>query len=185
MRLHRSLLCLALAITPSTTSAQSYTGTIVGSVKDSSGAVLPHATVTITNRQTDQQASVNADLEGRYASLPLPPGQYRIEVGVQGFRRAARAVTVQINTTVVIDFTLEVGALTDAVEVRADATPLETTTGTVGRKINEYTLRVFSGSSRIRRLSTSVAGSIGNNYNSMSYTVNGARPYSSPVPTRA
>src|SRR6266542_3699598 len=180
MRLHRSLLCLVLAITSSTAFAQSYTGTIVGAVKDSSGAVLPHATVTITNQQTDQQESVTADLEGRYNSLPLPPGQYRVEAGLQGFRRAARTVTVQINTTAVIDFTLEVGALSDAVEVRAEATPLETTTGTMGklvdnRRILELPLNTRNVYSLIF-LTPGVAGSIGNNYNSMSYSVNGARP---------
>jgi hypothetical protein len=181
MRLHRSLLCLALVLSASIAFAQSYTGTIVGSVKDSSGAVLPHATVTITNQQTDQQESVTADLEGRYTSLPVPPGQYRIEAGLPGFRRAARAnVTVQINATLVIDFTLEVGALSDAVEVRADATPLETTTGTMGklvdnRRILELPLNTRNVYSLIF-LTPGVAGSIGNNYNSMSYSVNGARP---------
>lgn len=181
MCLHRHLLSLALAMLPSIAFAQSYSGTIVGSVKDSSGAVLPHAAVTITNQQTDQQESVTADLEGRYASLPLPPGQYRIEAGLPGFRRAARAnVTVQINTTLVIDFTLEVGALADAVEVRADATPLETTTGTMGklvdnRRILELPLNTRNVYSLIF-LTPGVAGSIGNNYNSMSYSVNGARP---------
>jgi hypothetical protein len=181
MRLYRSVLYCALLLSPSIAFAQSYTGTIVGSVKDSSGAVLPHATVTITNQQTDQQAAVTADLEGRYVSLPLPPGEYRIEAGLSGFRRAARAnVTVQINTTLVIDFTLEVGALADAVEVRADATPLETTTGTMGklvdnRRILELPLNTRNVYSLIF-LTPGVAGSIGNNYNSMSYTVNGARP---------
>src|SRR5437773_4846123 len=137
MRLHRSVLCLLLAFSPSIAFAQSYTGTIVGSVKDSSGAVLPRASVMITNQQTDQQESVTADLEGRYVSLPLPPGQYRVEAGLPGFRRAARAnVTVQINTTLVVDFTLEVGDLTDEIEVRANAPLLETTSGTIGKVVD-------------------------------------------------
>jgi hypothetical protein len=183
MRLTRSLLCilLALSVSPSIGFAQSFTGTIVGSVKDPSGAVIPRATVTITNEQTDRQESVVADLEGRYTSLPLPPGSYRIEAGLQGFRRAARAnVTVQVATTLVIDFTLEVGELTDAVEVRAEATLLETSSGTIGkvvdnRRILELPLNTRNVYSLIF-LTPGVAGSIGNNYNSMSYTVNGARP---------
>jgi hypothetical protein len=181
MRLARRLLCALFVILPTLLSAQSFTGTIVGSVKDASGGVIPHATVTITSQQTSQQQSVTADGEGRYTSLPLAPGAYRIEAGLQGFRRAARAdVTVQVNATVVIDFTLEVGDLTDAVEVRADATLLETTTGTVGkvvdnRRILELPLNTRNVYSLIF-LTPGVAGSIGNNYNSMSYTVNGARP---------
>ena len=68
------------------TFAQSFTGTVVGTVKDSSGAAIPNAAVTITSQQTGRQASVTADLEGRYTSLPLAPGEYRVEASLQGFR---------------------------------------------------------------------------------------------------
>ena len=86
---------------------------------------------------------------------------------------------MQINSTVVIDFPLEVGDLTDEVEVRANATLLETTSGTVGkvvdnRRILELPLNTRNIYSLIF-LTPGVAGSIGNNYNSMSYSVNGAR----------
>src|SRR4030095_5688882 len=124
---------------------------------------------------------VTTNLEGRYTSLPLPPGRYRVEAGLQGFRRAARAdVVVQVNTTLVIDCSLEVGNLTDEVEVRADATLLETSSGTVGklvdnRRILELPLNTRNVYSLIF-LTPGVAGTIGNNYNSMSYSVNGARP---------
>jgi carboxypeptidase family protein/TonB-dependent receptor-like protein len=181
MRLMRRVLCAVLVLLPSIVLAQSYTGTIVGSVKDSSGGVIPHATVTITDQKTDRQYSVTADGEGRYTSLPLTPGEYRVEAALTGFRRAAQAnIVVQVNATLVINFTLELGELTDAVEVRAESTPLETTTGTVGkivdnRRILELPLNTRNVYSLIF-LTPGVAGSIGNNYNSMSYTVNGARP---------
>src|SRR5438093_9079814 len=181
MRLHRSLLGAAFVICPSILCAQSYTGTISGSIKDASGGLIPRATVTITNQQTDRQESLATDLDGQYTSLPLPPGEYRVEAGLQGFRRAARTnVTVQINTTVVVDFTLEVGDLTDEIEVRANAPLLETTSGTIGkvvdnRRILELPLNTRNVYSLIF-LTPGVAGSIGNNYNSLSYTVNGARP---------
>ncbi len=181
MRLIRFCLCALLVLTPSLLFAQSYTGIITGTLKDTSGAVIPHANVTITNQQTARQESAMTDLEGRYASIPLPPGQYRVEAGLQGFRRAARTdVTVQVNASVIIDFTLELGELTDQVEVRADATLLETSTGTVGkvvdnRRILELPLNTRNVYSLIF-LTPGVAGSIGNNYNSMSYSVNGARP---------
>ena len=82
-----SLVC---SLCPSILVAQSFTGTITGTIKDTSGAVVPRATVTITNQQTGRQETVVTDLEGRYTSLPLPPGEYRVEAGLQGFRRAAR-----------------------------------------------------------------------------------------------
>ena len=181
MRLFRSLLCAALVVSPSALLAQSYTGTIIGTLKDTSGAVIPRATVTIINQETGRQEVATTDLEGRYTSVPLPPGQYRAEATLQGFRGAARTdITVQVNATVVIDFTLAVGELTDQVEVRADATLLETSTGTVGkvvdnRRILELPLNTRNVYSLIF-LTPGVAGSIGNNYNSMSYSVNGARP---------
>ena len=181
MRLIRTLLSAVLVICPSIVLAQSYTGTIIGSIKDASGAVMPRATVTITNQQTGRQESVVTDLEGRYTSLPLPPGEYRVEAGLPGFRRAARTdITVQINTTLVIDFTLEVGDLTDEIEVRANATLLETASGTMGkvvdnRRILELPLNTRNVYSLIF-MTPGVAGSIGNNYNSLSYSVNGARP---------
>src|SRR4029453_16147175 len=89
-------------------------------------------------------------------------------------------IPVQVNTTSVIDFTLEVGELTEQVEVSAAATLLETSTGTVGkgvdnRRILELPLNTRNVYSLIF-LTPGVAGSIGNNYNSLSYTVNGARP---------
>jgi Carboxypeptidase regulatory-like domain/TonB dependent receptor-like, beta-barrel len=180
MRLIRTALCVAFALCPSILFPQSFTGTITGTLKDVSGASIPGANITVTNQQTSKQDTVVTDVEGRYTSLPLSPGEYRVDAGLQGFRRAARTVTVQINSTVVIDFTLEVGDLTDEVEVRADATLLETSSGTVGklvdnRRILELPLNTRNVYSLIF-LTPGVAGTIGNNYNSMSYSVNGARP---------
>jgi Carboxypeptidase regulatory-like domain len=181
MRLIRGLIVAVLLVCPSILVAQSYTGTIIGLIKDTSGAVVPRATVTITNQATNRQETVVTDLEGRYTSLPLPPGEYRVEASLQGFRRAARSdIAVQVNSTSIIDFTLQVGDLTDAVEVSAATTLLETNTGTVGklvdnRRILELPLNTRNVYSLIF-LTPGVAGSIGNNYNSMSYTVNGARP---------
>ena len=92
MRLIRSTLYIALVLSPSLLFAQSSAGTIVGSIKDSSGAVVPHATVTMTNLQTNRQESVTADIEGRYTSLPLPPGEYCVEAELDPL-----AVTVRLN----------------------------------------------------------------------------------------
>ena len=180
MRLSCVVFCVLLVACPSRLHGQSFTGTITGTVKDASGAVIPQVTVTITNQQTERQETVTADLEGRYTSLPLPPGEYKVEAELQGFRRAAQSnVTVQINGTAVIDFTLEVGELTDAVEVSAVATVLETTTSTMGKLVDNRRILNLPLNTRnmysLIYLTPGVAGSIGNNYNSMSYSVNGAR----------
>ena len=124
-----------------------------------SGASIPGASITVTNQQTSKQDTVVTTSRAATRRLPLSPGEYRVDAGLQGFRRAARTVTVQINSTVVIDFTLEVGDLTDEVEVRADATLLETSSGTVGKLVDNRrilelplnTRNVYSLISRRRR----------------------------------
>ena len=137
MRLIRTLLCALLLVSPSIVLAQSSTGTITGAVKDSSGAVIPRATVTITNQQTDRQERSRRTSRAATRRCRCRRASTGSKPALQGFRRAARAERhVQVNATVVVDFTLEVGDLTDAVEVRADATLLETTSGTVGKVVD-------------------------------------------------
>src|SRR6185503_15149859 len=126
-----------LSVCASSLSAQSYTGTIAGAVTDSSGAVIPGASVTITNQQTDRRETLVTGHDGRYSSLPLPPGEYRVDVSLQGFRRAARPnIVVQIGSAVAVDLRLEVGLMTDEVEVSSEAPLLETTNGTIGKVVD-------------------------------------------------
>ena len=79
IRIALSAALVVLVVSPSTLLAQSFTGTITGTIKDTSGATIPRATITITNQQTGREETVTTDLEGRYTSLPLPPGEYRAE----------------------------------------------------------------------------------------------------------
>lgn len=161
--------------------AQSFTGTIVGTIRDTSQAVVPGAEVTIVEINTERTESTVADGAGRYSSVPLPPGEYRVDAGLAGFRRVVRSgIVLTVNTTVVVDFTLEIGVVSDLVEVQASTPTLEVNTGTIGklvdnRRILELPLNTRNVYSLIF-LTPGVAGNIGNNYNSMSYTVNGARP---------
>src|SRR5262245_39534657 len=172
MDVKRAVLWSVLLVCPSLVSAQSYTGTIAGAVTDSSGAVVPGATVTITNQQTDHKDTVITGADGRFTSLPLPPGEYRVDVGLQGFRRAARPnVVVQIGSAVTVDLRMEVGQLTDEVEVNATAPLLETTNGTIGKVVDNKRILELPLNTRnvysLIFLTPGVAGSIGNNYNSM------------------
>src|SRR2546427_12206984 len=126
MRLNRSLLGAAFVIWPSILCAQSYTGTISGSIKDASGGLIPRATITITNQQTDRQESLATDLDGRYTSLPLPPGEYRGEAGLQGVPRAAPTNGKgEINTPGVVGVTLGGGGVTESVGVGGHAPLVE------------------------------------------------------------
>jgi Carboxypeptidase regulatory-like domain/TonB dependent receptor-like, beta-barrel len=161
--------------------AQSFTGSIVGTVKNPEGAVVPNAEITIIHEQTNRTLTVMTNSEGYYASAPLGVGTYRVEAKMSGFRRAFRGgIVLQIQQTAVIDFTLELGAVSEEVEVKAEAPVLESTTTTLGkvvdnRQIGDLPLNTRNVYSLIF-LTPGVTGSIGNNYNSLSYSVNGARP---------
>src|SRR5262245_32032129 len=117
--------------------AQSFTGSIVGVIKNPEGAVIRGAEMTITNEQTNHVVTATANGEGYYASPPLPVGSYRVEARMTGFRRAFRGgVVLQIQQTVVVDFTLALGEISEQVEVNAQAPTLEATSSTLGKVVD-------------------------------------------------
>jgi hypothetical protein len=182
IRLRTALLTLmATCLLVSIGQAQSSTGGIVGTVKNASGEVVPGAELTITQVQTNKQITVVTNGEGYYTSPPLSVGDYRVEAKMTGYRRAVHSgITIMIQQTLVVDFALEVGAVTEEVSVSAQAPVLETTTSALGkvvdnRRISDLPLNTRNVYSLIF-LTPGVSGSIGNNYNSLSYSVNGARP---------
>ena len=180
----RALLALMLAALASPTAAQTVTGTITGIVKDASGAVLPGATITFTRTETSRQESVVTDRDGRYTSQPLPLGTYRVEAALSGFKSSVRSpIALTIDDVARVDFTLEVGAMQEVVEVRAEAALVDARTSSVGklvdnRRIAELPLNTRNVYSLIY-LTPGVAGTIGNAYGDLRYTINGARPRSS------
>ena len=107
--------------------AQSERGNITGSVTDSSGAPVPAAPVTITNRATNAQEHVVTTGSGSYNAPNLVPGIYRVEVAVSGFRSfVLDNVTVTAGATVRADAQLQVGQLTESVQVTAQAIQMQT-----------------------------------------------------------
>ena len=116
--------------------AQLDTGTILGTVKDSSGGIMPGATVTIRHEgQGFTLTGVTRD-DGTFIFTPIRTGTYTVEVEVQGFRKSERrGVQVSIQQQALVDVTLETGALAEEVVVTADAPLLQTGTGTVGETL--------------------------------------------------
>ena len=175
---------LALLVLASSAAAQTVTGTITGVIKDSSGAVLPGVTVTFTQVETSRQESVVTDRDGRYTSQPLQLGTYRVEAALSGFKSSVRApIPLTIDDVARVDFTLEVGTVQEVVEVRAEAALVDARTSSVGklvdnRRIAELPLNTRNVYSLIY-LTPGVAGTIGNAYGDLRYTINGARPRSS------
>src|SRR3989304_2397948 len=112
--------------------AQMTTGTISGTVKDSTGAVLPGTTVEIQNVDTGISRTVTTDSRGYYSAPNLSVGQYAVTVTLSGFQTGVRrGITLNVGQNAVIGFTLAVGAVTESVEVTGEAPLVETTTATV------------------------------------------------------
>ncbi|MGH9614410.1 MAG: carboxypeptidase-like regulatory domain-containing protein, partial [Bryobacteraceae bacterium] len=100
--------------------AQTTFGSIVGNVTDASGSAVPTTDVTLTNLGTNEKRIAATNSDGLYQFVNLPPGQYSVGVEKAGFKRVLRSpVTVQTQTTIKIDLTLEVGEVTQTVEVTA------------------------------------------------------------------
>src|SRR5262245_50986233 len=83
-----AIVCAAMCLLSTLVQAQSFTGSIVGTVKNASGEVIAGAQITITQVQTNKQFSAVTNGEGYFTSPPLPVGEYRIEARMTGFRRA-------------------------------------------------------------------------------------------------
>lgn len=117
-RLSCALALLLLAAAPA--SAQ-YTANIQGTVRDASGSALAQAKVELLNLATQVSATTAADDQGNYRFLSLAPGQYKISAEAQGFKRAEHTVTLLTNQTLEFPLSLEVGAVTETVEVTSGA----------------------------------------------------------------
>ena len=160
--------------------AQSFTGSILGAVRDASDAVVPQAVVTVVNTGTNARIQVKTDAGGNYIAPQLPPGRYMVEAEAAGFKRAVReGVTLQVQEQARVDLILAVGAVTESVVVTADAPLLESATSTIGKVVDNRRIMNLPLNTRnvysLIYLTPGVSGTIGNNYNSLSYAINGAR----------
>ncbi len=107
------------------------TGSIQGTVTDPSGAVVPNAKVTISNKGTAQAFTITASSAGLYSSGPMVPGEYQVRVEAKGFRTSELSLTVQLGTVSSGSIRLEVGQETQVVEVQASEVQINTEQATV------------------------------------------------------
>ena len=138
MRVFRfAIPCLFLAISLTFPLIGQTSGEITGKVIDSSGAVVPAATVTITNVATSQVRQIETNDTGNFTVPFLPPGTYRVQVEKQGFKTSSRSgIRLQVADSLRLDFSIELGSVSEAVEVQAVAPLLTTENGTVGTVID-------------------------------------------------
>jgi Carboxypeptidase regulatory-like domain len=132
------------------------TGSISGTVRDKSGAVLANATVTVIQTATHYTRTVASDAAGQYSVLALPPGRYNLTASVAGFAKAViENVDLDVNDALHFDFSLQVGNVTATVEVQADAQQIQTTSTQLGTTIesNQILAMPLNGRSYIDLLS--------------------------------
>ena len=116
--------------------AQTSTSEISGTVRDSSGAVVPAATVTLTNEATGITYNQSTTSAGLYNFPALPVGSYTITVQAPGFKTARLTKnTLVVNTPLAVDIVLEVGQISEEVSVEAQTEILQTTNATIGNVV--------------------------------------------------
>jgi len=108
--------------------AQETTGGLQGTVKDPSGAVVPHAKVSVAGSALVGMKEIETDSNGYYRFANLPPGTYTITVTANGFQTVKRELTIEVGHLPSVDFNLEVGSASQVVEVTSEAPLIDVTT---------------------------------------------------------
>ncbi|MGH9403434.1 MAG: carboxypeptidase regulatory-like domain-containing protein [Terriglobia bacterium] len=161
------------------------TAALAGSVKDQSGAIVPNATVTVTNEATKAVWTSVTTNAGLYTLPNLPPGNYDLAVSASGFRQFVQSgITVTVGSTTTADVVLQVGKTSQSVEVHANAPLLQATSSEVGTTVqaNFIAQLPLQVSGQVRdpiqfvELTPGFSGSIPDNPSSqLSYKINGGQ----------
>jgi Carboxypeptidase regulatory-like domain len=164
--------------------AQTTTGSIVGTIADSTGAVVANAAVTVTNIDTGATTKTTSDSSGNYVVTPLPVGRYTVTVEARGFKKSINeGITLNVQDRIGVNVTLEVGQVTETVEVQAAAPALQTDTSYLGQVIESQKIvdlplngRFFT---RLAVLTAGVAPTApgARDERTGGFSANGVRPY--------
>ena len=136
------LLVLAILLSPAATSvacaqATAGTGSILGSITDPSGAVVPDANITVRNVETNLTRNVTSNEAGRYEVVALQPGPYEVRATKAGFAHLVRTgITVSIGARVVVDLPMTISATSETVTINASAAAVEADKTEVSTVVN-------------------------------------------------
>ena len=137
------LLVLALLATGMRLYGQAATGAIVGTVTDSTGAVLPNAKVSIINKATNASRETSANGEGLFSAPALDAGDYQVRVEAQGFRTLVRDATVQAGTTTTVNASVALGESREVVTVEAATAQINYDTNNIQGVIGQSDLQAL------------------------------------------
>jgi hypothetical protein len=127
---------IGLLLPVSRSFGQALNGTLLGTVTDATGAVMPNAKITITETLTGISRSLSTNQSGNYEFSDVPPGIYSVTAEQQGFRRETRNNNeVQINSTLRVDMRMVPGTVSETVTVSDTAAALQTDRADIGEKI--------------------------------------------------
>ena len=164
--------------------AQSTTGTIVGTVTDQSGALVPGVDVTVTDMGTNIVTKATSDSHGDFVVTPLAIGNYSIAFEAKGFKKYVDSgIKVDVQDRVRVDATLQVGRAADTVEVQSAAPLLETDTSSLGQVVDSQRIVDLPLNGRFfTRLAVLTAGTVptpsgARDENTGGFSANGVRPY--------
>lgn len=162
--------------------AQTITGTITGSVTDPSGSAVTTAKITALNTATNIARTVEVTGSGSYNALFLPTGVYTVTVEAPGFKKTvAGPLTLEVNQIARVDVQMEVGQVSDSVQVSATAAILQTESATTGETITGNTVTNIPLKGRnFAAVTLLVPGAISpntGNFTSIGRNTGGGRPY--------
>lgn len=183
-----TMLFILLAAVSCITNAQT-TGTILGSVQDASGAVVVHAVVTVLNQGTALSRVASSNEAGDYAVVELPPGAYTVSAELTGFKKAVYSdLILQVQQKLRVDVKLELGRVTESVNVSGRGSVVETDSSSVGQIIDQVqaTRLPLNGRNSVQLALLSPGTNAGppgnrqapNNIGNGSIATNGTRSYS-------
>jgi carboxypeptidase family protein len=184
-------LVAALCLLPVPLGAQAVTGTILGNITDTSGAVMPGVTVTLTNSGTGLQRVVVTDSNGEYTAPSLPTGRYLVKAELPGFKTVSVPdADLGVDQRVRINMKLEVGAVEESITVTGSSPIVQTSSSELGTTVSEEQIKTLPLNGRnfvnlTRTLPGVVRGIPGANIDgagslawraSASFSANGQRP---------
>src|SRR6266403_762802 len=125
-------------------------GTVIGTVTDPSGAAVLDARVVLHNKGTNSQTTQNTNAAGQYTFTNVAPGEYQVTAKKDGFRTAdVAALTVDVAKSYTLDFKMELGQVSEVVQVEAGAhVELQTTDATVGNVLSSSEIQLFPALTR-------------------------------------